>query len=313
MYVCVCVYEQSRWYPRQIEEIGKGRDIKFTATRFYSSNQRDIKNLHSFLDRACSYSTHILVALNSQTMTDKAMRLTKTYQKRKECLGVEVRFINMNPLGLTTTLNSIALLAGREGASYLLIQSIEVKALSSHVDLLYRALDSHLNATVLNAAVAKTSLLTTPTAAARTNGPSSGPSGILAAGFSLSPYHEFEEGLHTITGLRSPWNTMCLWHLPSLMLTGFPLVSEGLTGGTGYGIEEVVTVSLLQQLSASPAPRLHASRQLVLLINQDVRWDWEKDLSADRVASKQEQMRTKNVRAKQQVQALGVSPDTVYH
>jgi hypothetical protein len=42
-----------------------------------------------------------------------------------------------------------------------------------------------------------------------------------------------------LTGATSPWNTLALWSVPKLAVTGFLGVADGLTDKTLAGIEEV--------------------------------------------------------------------------
>ena len=42
------------------------------------------------------------------------------------------------------------------------------------------------------------------------------------------PGHDYHEGERVVlNGRNTPWNTLALWNLPNLALTGFPLVSDG--------------------------------------------------------------------------------------
>lgn len=55
-----------------------------------------------------------------------------------------------------------------------------------------------------------------------------------------------------LSGSTCPWNTLAVWSVPKLALTGFPLVSEGVhpevLAAGGGGVEEVTTIALLQRL-----------------------------------------------------------------
>lgn len=39
----------------------------------------------------------------------------------------------------------------------------------------------------------------------------------IVAGAAIGRSHRFVEGRHTITGLNTPWNTLALWHVPTLV------------------------------------------------------------------------------------------------
>jgi pyrrolidone-carboxylate peptidase len=71
--------------------------------------------------------------------------------------------------------------------------------------------------------------------------------------------HNVPDGLASVSrelsGRTTPWNTLALWDLSKLSLTGFQLVSEGLrdystgsTGGSMGGVEEVAVIALHQLL-----------------------------------------------------------------
>eukprot|EP00522_Entomoneis_paludosa_P010612 CAMPEP_0172452480 /NCGR_PEP_ID=MMETSP1065-20121228/10127_1 /TAXON_ID=265537 /ORGANISM="Amphiprora paludosa, Strain CCMP125" /LENGTH=771 /DNA_ID=CAMNT_0013204539 /DNA_START=114 /DNA_END=2429 /DNA_ORIENTATION=- len=55
-----------------------------------------------------------------------------------------------------------------------------------------------------------------------------------------------------LNGRTTPWNTLAVWNLRKLATTGFLLLSEGFLTSTeedpSYGVEEVVTIALLQKL-----------------------------------------------------------------
>lgn len=62
------------------------------------------------------------------------------------------------------------------------------------------------------------------------------------------------EGVATqLNGRTTPWNTLALWNVRKLALTGFSTISDGLLddnsiGGSMAGVEEVVIIALLQRL-----------------------------------------------------------------
>jgi hypothetical protein len=59
--------------------------------------------------------------------------------------------------------------------------------------------------------------------------------------------------LRPLNGTTTPWNTLAMWDIPKLGLTGFPLVAEGIHPETivkGGGVEEVSAITLLQKILA---------------------------------------------------------------
>ena len=59
--------------------------------------------------------------------------------------------------------------------------------------------------------------------------------------------HEFSSGAVPLRGRTCPWNTLALWRVSLLSLTGFPLVADG-REGVDAGVEEVSAVALLKHL-----------------------------------------------------------------
>lgn len=65
--------------------------------------------------------------------------------------------------------------------------------------------------------------------------------------------HGGDAGIKPIDGMTSPWNNLALWNLSKLNITGFLGVSSGLLKNVPGGMEEVTTISLLQQLYPNEA------------------------------------------------------------
>jgi hypothetical protein len=75
----------------------------------------------------------------------------------------------------------------------------------------------------------------------------------LVAGAVL-PGHDYKpKSLQPLNGSTTPWNTLAIWDISKLALTGFPLVADGLhvnTDGSpvAAGVEEVSTIALIQSI-----------------------------------------------------------------
>lgn len=69
----------------------------------------------------------------------------------------------------------------------------------------------------------------------------------LVAG-SVFPGHIFSEGEQEGNGRTVPWNTFSLWNLDYLSRTGFPLIGDALFDRKSAGVEEVITIALLQKI-----------------------------------------------------------------
>jgi len=124
------------------------------------------------------------------------------------------------------------------------------------------------------------------------------------------PGHEYNPQLVPqrlpLTGVTTPWNTLALWNVPKLALTGFPLVAEGIhTDENGSaiaaGVEEVSTIYILQKL----LPPGTAEAKLIQI--PGIMWDtkqWDDDARQKWHESK---MQSKVQRAAKQLNLLLVN------
>eukprot|EP00536_Pseudo-nitzschia_multiseries_P018347 jgi/Psemu1/328806/estExt_fgenesh1_pg.C_24120001 len=103
-----------------------------------------------------------------------------------------------------------------------------------------------------------------------------------------------------LTGRTTPWNTLCVWDLDKLSMTGFSMISD--LGKPG-GVEECVAIALLQKLFPDSEARL-------------VKVDgvqWEEDFQdEERRKWHEEKMKSKVERPRHQLERLGLS-GTVVH
>jgi hypothetical protein len=149
------------------------------------------------------------------------------------------------------------------------------------------------------------------------------------------PGHEYHPPTSTDTsvlwelnGRTSPWNTLALWNLSKIGLTGFQLVSEGIptspkltlppstmdhsfsmqstspavtttSSFTSAGIEEVVAIALLQSILGKD----QAKAKLVHIPELEWKVDFDKDPA--RQAWHQQKMQSKLERASQQLSCFG--------
>jgi hypothetical protein len=129
----------------------------------------------------------------------------------------------------------------------------------------------------------------------------------------LLPGHDYKgeetqqnEGIRTeLNGRTTPWNTLALWDLKKLALTGFQSVSDGLHGsGSGQqasiaGVEEVVAIAVLQKLLGPE----HTKAKLVR--TEGVEWDQRFDDPA-RQLWHEHKMKSKMERAAKQLELTGL-------
>ena len=123
------------------------------------------------------------------------------------------------------------------------------------------------------------------------------------------PGHDFQkkDGALPLNGRTTPWNTISVWNLQKLALTGFLLVSEGhLTEEHSFGVEEVAAISCLQRL-------LGASLAKAKLINlPNVEWNVGNFEDPDRRKWHSDKMKSKIDRAERQTKLLGFEGE-VFH
>lgn len=179
--------------------------------------------------------------------------------------GAKVEVVHVSPWhGVCGPLNALVARASQHKASHLLLRSLEIDI--EPTDLLI--LRSHVAANTL------------------------------VVGARVAASHGGAPGTRTLDGQTSPWNTLALWNLATLGLTGFLAISDGLHAPDSSGVEEVATISLLQALRPLEA-------QAILVRLPGLRWHtrWE-DLGRQRwqVAK----MKTKQERSRRQLKLLGL-------
>ena len=122
--------------------------------------------------------------------------------------------------------------------------------------------------------------------------------------------HALESECVALSGTTSPWNTLAVWDLKKLSLTGFQLVSDGLLTDDkeepSFGIEEVVAIALLQKLLGKE----NAKAKLVSLKN--VNWQIDSFQDPERRKWQEEKMKSKDIRAQRQLDLIGLTGE-VYH
>ena len=123
-------------------------------------------------------------------------------------------------------------------------------------------------------------------------------------------YKDFTTSPQSLNGRTSPWNTLALWDLRKLALTGFLLVSDGLltddATDPSYGIEEVAATALLQNLLGPDETK----SKLVKV--PGIEWDVGNFDDPERAAWQAEKMKSKGSRAARQLELTGLS-GFVYH
>ena len=118
--------------------------------------------------------------------------------------------------------------------------------------------------------------------------------------------HDFKPGLRELTGGTSPWNTLALWSVKRLGVTGFVTVSDGLGDKSIAGIEEVAAIALHQHIRGGVKGAM--AKVVKLEVGWDVDW-----ADPERQKWHEEKMRGKVRRAQLQLQELGLPTAYVMH
>jgi len=127
-------------------------------------------------------------------------------------------------------------------------------------------------------------------------------SNVTVVGASL-PGHRFNQGYNKIKGTTCPWNTLAIWDVNILGLTGFPLIGDGLPNVPG-GVEEVTTINLLQ--------KINPNYKAILISVPEVSWNIEFD-DPKRKEWHETKMKSKNQRPQKHMELLGIDDGIVIH
>eukprot|EP01082_Thalassiosira_pseudonana_P013159 g12661.t1 g12661 contig6:2375981-2377059(+) len=201
----------------------------------------------------------------------------------------QIEILPVTPWGkFVPALNAIVAWAARRNVRYLMLASAEVQLSGGVVERMKRALD--LEKTLVVGAVLQGHQYHAPTES------------------------NTDELQVELTGRTTPWNTLALWNLPVLALTGFLLVSEGLhpeeDGGEGSsGVEEVVTIATLQKILS---PNTAQAKLMSIQSPDAVVWGQNFGDDVGRREWHERKMMSKFTRAKRQLDLMGLS-GTVLH
>jgi hypothetical protein len=237
------------------------------GTRIYGNFAKYTDVFYCFSNwcrQALKYANYIVVATDNQNFA-KIKRIIRDLGE-----GERVYPLLVNPWkGIVNPLNMIIYEANILGADHIMFQSLEVYI--SFRD--FEILASHLT------------------------------SDTLVVGAKMISTHGEDPGTKIICGMTSPWNTLALWNLPKLNATGFLGISSGIVKSIPGGMEEVVTISLLQKLYPNEA---HAK----LVSISDLLWIpiWD---NIERENDHKEKIITKSLRAEAQLKYLRIEPGYV--
>ncbi|KAL2915258.1 hypothetical protein HK105_205123 [Polyrhizophydium stewartii] len=218
-----------------------------TAVRIHRNNQQDkslpidLDRLRRLVDGSWAYSAAIAIAYPSAD-TPLGHALSDEFVGDAAAAtpaGPDVRLVPVADWGnFVPALNALLLAAAHGSFTHILFQSVEAECSASQVEALSREF---------------------------------GPD-VLVVGKALSG-HRFVAGVQRLDGVTTPWNTLALWSVSKLALTGFLMVAEGIQVHPGIegGVEEVSAIAVLQRL-LNPA---HARAVLVRFSEDSTSWATE--------------------------------------
>lgn len=240
--------------------------MRVVATRLHTTNEErilDASKIKSWCDHVLHYCDILIVVVDTTYL--------RAIQNAKEDFKDRIQFFHIDPwISFTQPLNMLVEKALSIGAKELLFQSIEVEISLEDIEKLESYLDKQT----------------------------------LVVGAKLHPNHgKDKKGFVKLDGWTTPWNTLALWNIEKLGLLGFLSISSGNLENIPGGIEEVVTISLLQNLKNN-------EMQAKVIDLKSVHWNtnWN---SSERESYHEQKMTSKEERSKIQLQKLGLEAGEV--
>ncbi len=239
--------------------------MRLVATRLHTTNENKLIS-PALLYEWCN---HVLQYCDKLIVVVDTIYLNNI-RNAKEDFKDKIEIFHIDPwISFTQPLNLMVEKALSMGAKELLFQSVEVEISLKDMQLL----ESHLEKDTL------------------------------VVGARLHHMHAKKGEVCKIDGWHTPWNTLAIWNLEKLSLTGFLSISSGNLQDVPGGIEEVVTISLLQKLKPN-------SMEAKVVNLSSVVWQTQWD-SKQRDEYHEKKMQSKNERAEIQLEKLGISAGKV--
>jgi hypothetical protein len=125
----------------------------------------------------------------------------------------------------------------------------------------------------------------------------------LVVGAKMHKEHGVISGIQKLEGWITPWNTLALWNLEKLAITGFLPLSGGNLHSLPGGVEEVSVITLLQKLYPH---QMDAKIVEIEELHWEVEWRCE-----NRTLYHAQKMASKNERAAAHIHFLGIDSGEV--
>ena len=246
------------------------------AIRYYGQHAHDLQQLRHAVIGASTYTNHVFIALNITLDTINSIDIIQSWNISNLTI-IQIT----NDIGVSTTLNKLLLNAAQLNYDYILYQSTEISINVSHIYTLQSYFDS----------------LT------------------LCVGVVLDG-HTFISGINILSGTTVPWNTCCIYHISSLLRTGFLTCTDGVSGCM-YGVEELPCITLLQLLSKQCNANTLSTdnqRHIAKLVRLDnIQWNTQYIDQHDRLSKHHAKIQSKYTRGQTTLQLLGITSGTVLH
>lgn len=278
-----------------------------TATRFWGKSSDQLCKLKRFLDSAVQYSDYIIVAIRIEEDQAGTLEFVQNYaESMPSDASAAIIALPVSPWNMfTTALNACLFRAALLQVPYLTadgprrLNSLPIYSLTENIIpndsaqfILFQSTEILTSKKSVSRMISLLQL-----------------NDALVVGTALTKSHHFREGTDIpLNGLTSPWNTNAVWHIPSLAMTGFIAVSDGIAGPTGAAIEEVCVIALKQSLTRGRSKAI-----LVELPQGEVIWDVKSLDDSQRQKLHEEKMRSKVTRAEAQINLLGIQSGIVDH
>ncbi|CAF0873827.1 unnamed protein product [Didymodactylos carnosus] len=243
----------------------------FTLTRYWGSAQKDLDQLHHFINQAETYSSHILIGVNA------SKDLTNFSHFHNEQMGTRAIPVDIVPITpwygisspLNILLNRVSSLVKNSPDTIVLIQSPEIRCTSTQVKKLLTYMDL---------------------------------SSCLCIGASLDGHLITTQNQNVpVRGETCPWNTFTLWNWNKLIRTGFLSTADLVQPA---GMEEVPVICLQQKLFGGKQMNRAI---LIKMTDEDILWNNEFEHDTQRRENHLKKLRSKNERTRELMKILQIN------
>jgi len=230
------------------------------GVRFWEKNPEKISVIEKFIDEALKTDVYkIIIAINiDEDKTDSVKKIKAKYNEKR------VKVFGVTPWGrFITPCNVLMLEAIQAGATHLVTASAEVILNQLIIDELMHHMDDMT----------------------------------LMAGAALEG-HDLQNGLiKNANGIQFPWGTCAIWNLRYLGVTGISLIGDAPFSPINAGVEEMVSLTILQNL--------YPETFIKLVEIDGIKWNT--NFQGERLKKHLKKMQSKKERPESQFQWAGLT------